>query len=88
MYSMLVQLDANLIEEEPYNRLAWKIKRRLKWRDKIQIYQKCGKPVSKPAKTNGVSGAQSGVIDTQSFWAPMTRLLGQKNISFHPNGHK
>ena len=67
MYSMLVQLDANLIEEEPYNRLAWKIKRRLKWRDKIQIYQKCGKPVLSPPKTNGISGAQSGVIDTQIF---------------------
>ena len=42
------------------------------WHDKIQIqntvYQKCGKPVSKPAKTNVVSGAQSGVIDTQIFF--------------------
>ena len=35
--------------------LCFKNKRRLKWRNKIQIYQKCGKPVSKPAKTNSVS---------------------------------
>ena len=72
MYSMLVQLDANLIEEEPYNRLAWKIKRRLKWRDKIQIYQKCGKPVSKPAK---MCRALSGVVNTQIFSRSMSLEL-------------
>ena len=31
----LRQLDDNLIEEEPYNRLAQKIQRQLKWRVKI-----------------------------------------------------
>ena len=31
----LLQLDANLIEGELYNRLARKIQRRLKWRVKI-----------------------------------------------------
>ena len=33
----LLQLDANLIEGEPYNRLAWKNKDVKMWRDKIQI---------------------------------------------------
>ena len=48
LFSSLLQLDANLIEGEPYNRLAQlKNKRRLKWRDKIQIYRKYGKPVFK-----------------------------------------
>ena len=47
----LIQLDANLIEGEPYNRLAQlKNKRRLKWCNKIQIYQKYGKPVFKARK--------------------------------------
>ena len=75
----MLQLDANLIEGEPYNRLAQlKNKRRLKWRDKIQIYQKYGKPVFKARKTNGVSGAQSNVIDTQIIFAPTHPPVGQK----------
>ena len=41
MSRLLLQLDANLIEGEPYNQLAQlKNERRLKWRDKIQIYRK------------------------------------------------
>ena len=44
----LLQLDANLIEREPYNCLEQlKNKRRPKWRDKIQIYRKYGKQVFK-----------------------------------------
>ena len=34
-YLSLLQLDANLIEGELYNRLAQKIQRRLKWRVEI-----------------------------------------------------
>ena len=76
-YSLL-QLDANLIEGEPYNHLAWKNKRQLKWRDKIQIYQKCGKPISKPAKTNSVTVDPSPVWSTQRFFAPARPPVGQK----------
>ena len=48
MSRLLLQLDANLIEGEPYNQLAQlKNERRLKWRDKIQIYRKYGKLVFK-----------------------------------------
>ena len=44
----LLQLDANLIEGEPYNRLTYlKNKRQLKRRNKIQIYQKYRKVVFK-----------------------------------------
>ena len=47
-YFPLLQLDVNLIEGESYNPLArWKNKRQLKWRNKIQIYQKYGKLVFK-----------------------------------------
>ena len=48
MCTSLLQFDANLIEGEPYNRLAQlKNKRRLKWRNKIQIYRTYGKPAFK-----------------------------------------
>ena len=43
----LLQLDANLIEGEPYNRLAQLKNKRQEWHDKIQIYRKYGKPVFK-----------------------------------------
>ena len=76
--SSLLQFDANLIEGEPYNHLAWKNKRQLKWRDKIQIYQKCGKPISKPAKTNSVTVDPSPVWSTQRFFAPARPPVGQK----------
>ena len=46
--------------------------------NKIQINQIYGKPVSKPAKTNGVSGAQSSVSDTQFIFATTHSPLGQK----------
>ena len=68
MFFSLLQLDANLFAGEPYNRLARKNKRRLKWREKIQIYRKYGKPVSKPAKTNSVSVGPGPVSMTHRYF--------------------
>ena len=34
------------------------------WRDKIQIYQKCGNRFQKPAKTNSVSVGTGSVLST------------------------
>ena len=38
------------------------------WRDKIQIFRKCGKPVSKTRQDKHCQrGARSGVIDTETY---------------------
>ena len=43
------------------------------WRNKIKIYQKCGKPVSKTRQVEPRQcGALSGVFDTQIFLHPPT----------------
>ena len=50
--------------------IAWleKIKDDQMWRDKIQIYQKYGIPVSKTRQgEQRQCGARSGVVDTQIF---------------------
>ena len=58
-------MDAYLIEGKPYNRLSPK------------IYEKCGKPVSKPTKTNSVSVGPGPVSLTHRFFRPHPPV-GQK----------
>ena len=51
------------------------------WRDKIQIYQKLGKPVSKTRQDEERQcGARSGVVDTQIL--KRTRGKGKKKPWF------
>ena len=66
----LLQLDANLIEGEPYCITAShnKKKRRQKWRDRIQIHRKYGKPVFKARQNKRHQcGARTVVMDTKFF---------------------
>ena len=58
---LLFQLDANLIEGEPYNRLAQKNKRR-------QIYRKYGKPVFKARQNSVGPGPVSSTHRFFSRW--------------------
>ena len=83
----LLQLDANLIEGEPYNRLTQlKNKRRLKWRDKIQIYQKYGKPVFKARQKQTASVGPSPVSSTpRLFSRPPTHPWVKKRHSLTLN---
>ena len=73
----LFQLDANLIEGEPC--LHNKNKRGLKWRDKIKIYWKYGKPVFKACqnKRHSVWGLVQCHPHTV-FFAPTDPPLGKK----------
>ena len=61
----MLQLD---VKENPIIASHSKNKRRLKWRDKIQISEKCGKPVPKPAKTKGLSVGPGLVSSTHRFF--------------------
>ena len=86
LFSSLLQLDANLIEGEPYNRLAQlKIKDDSSGATKFKYTGNTGNQSSKPAKTNGVSEAQSGVIDTQIFSRPPTHPWVKKRHSLTLN---
>ena len=65
--------------------LCFKNKRRLKWRNKIQIYQKCGKPVSKPAKTNSVSVGPCTHAPTHPWVKKTSRVNFKQKITTSTN---
>ena len=81
IFLSLLQLDANLIEREPYNRLAQKNKRRLK----------CGATkfkylISKIRQDKQHQcGVWSGVIDTQIFSRPPAHPWVKKHNSLTLN---
>ena len=66
----LLQLDANLIEGEPYNRFARKIKDDQKWREKTRQNERCR------------CWSQSGVADTQIFFHKILRAAALVTKSF------
>ena len=53
------------------------------WRDKIQIYQKAGKPVSKTHQDEQCQcGARSGIVDTQIFSLKNATTSICRNLSY------
>ena len=75
----MLQLDANLIEGEPYNRLAQlKNKRRLKWCEKIKIYLKYGKPVFKARLNDRCQWGPVWCHQHIDFFGPTHPPVGQK----------
>ena len=75
----LLQLDANLIEWETYNRLAkFENKRRLKWRHKIHKYWKYGKPVFIAHQNKWHQWGPVWCHQHTVFFAPIHPHVGQK----------
>ena len=78
----LIQLDANLIEGEPYNRLAQlKNKRQLKWRDKIQIYWKYGKLVFKAGQNKQCQWGPVQCYRYTVYFCAHPPTCGSKNVT-------
>ena len=74
----LLQLDANLIEGEPYYRLAWKNKDVKMWRDKIQISELWENGFNNPPRwTASVWGPVRCCWHTD-FFIPAHPPVGQK----------
>ena len=78
----LLQLDANLIEEEPYNRLTQKNKRRLnEVQQNSNISEMWETGFQKPAKTNSISVGPSPVSTTHRFFRARPPTPGSKNVT-------
>ena len=79
-------MDANLIEGEPYNRLARKNKRRRKCgATKFKYLGNVGNQFQKPAKTNSVSVGPGPVDDffaSLAYLSPKQEKNRQAELSF------
>ena len=64
----LLHLDANLREGKPYNRLAWKIKRRLNVARKNSNVSEMWETGSNIRQNEWCQCAQSGVVDKHISW--------------------
>ena len=63
----LLQLDVNLIEGEPYNRLTQKTKMTESRMTIFKFSLNLGNGIRNPTKTNGISGGPSLVSITHNF---------------------
>ena len=77
-------MDANLIEGEPYNRLARKNKRRRKCgATKFKYLGNVGNQFQKPAKTNSVSVGPGPVDDffaSLAYLSPKQEKIGRQSL--------
>ena len=80
MFSLL-QLDANLIEGELYNRLAQKILRQQSGASKFKLLRKCGKLVSKARQDQQRQCGPGPVSSTHRIVCDHPPTLGSKNIT-------